>query len=246
MIQVAIIGLGSFGIRMLEELASYNAELIILDKDEEIIHKYQDKVRDAFTANAMTEAVLNDLIPADVDATIVDVGGDNLETSIMVTNYLHKMGVKHIIVKAESNDHGEILRLVGANQVIFPDQEAAKRITPQLLSKNLFNYMPVSANFVFAEVKTPEKLTGKNLIQADVRRNYGINVVAYRNDEDTEFQMIKAGADFLFAKEQRLLVAGTSDAIEDFNGIELCKETPHNSNAHKLFKGFFPFAKKSI
>ena len=177
--QFAIIGLGSFGRRMLEELYEITQEIIIIDKDKEIIEKYKDKAQAAYVADAINEKALSKLIPEEIDAVIVDLGG-KIEVSIMVTNYLKKIGIKNILVKAQTDEHGEVLSMVGATQVIFPDREAAKRITPMLASSLLFNFMPISENLALAEVQANDYCLGKTLIEANLRQEFGLNVVAMR------------------------------------------------------------------
>ena len=110
--QFAIIGLDTFGKRILEELIETGSEILIIDKDRDVIEYYKDKVTSAFIADALNEEIIRKLIPDTIDAAIIDLG-DAVEVSILVTNYLKKIGVKEIVAKAESNEHGEILTLVG-------------------------------------------------------------------------------------------------------------------------------------
>jgi trk system potassium uptake protein TrkA len=106
--QFAIIGLGFFGKRMLEELVDTGCEVLIIDKDAEVIEQYKDKVTASYIADAISEEIINRIVPSSIDAAIVDLG-DNLEVSILVTNYLKKLGVRRILAKAESDQHAEIL-----------------------------------------------------------------------------------------------------------------------------------------
>ena len=138
--QYAIIGLGSFGVRMLEKLSEVSSELIVIDRDSEIIERYKDYAANAYIVDAIDESALKRVIPESLDAAVVDVGS-NLETAILVTNELKKLGVKEIIVKADSDERGEILRLIGATRVVYADREAASRIVPLLVSPSLFSFM---------------------------------------------------------------------------------------------------------
>ena len=83
--QFAIIGLSRFGRRLLEELLETDSEIIIVDKDREVIDLYKDKVASAYIADAINEEIIRKLIPASIDAAIVDLG-DRLEASVLVTN----------------------------------------------------------------------------------------------------------------------------------------------------------------
>ena len=109
MVSIAVIGLGNFGCRVLDELIDSEADIIIIDRDREIVEKYKERVRDAYITDAINQEALKKMIPDDIDSVVVDLGGQ-LESSILVTNYLHKFGVRRIIVKAKSDEQGEILK----------------------------------------------------------------------------------------------------------------------------------------
>ncbi|MBN1685536.1 MAG: TrkA family potassium uptake protein [Spirochaetales bacterium] len=230
MMQFAIIGIGSFGQRMVEELAQLECEILIVDKDREVIEALKDKVARAYIADAISEEIIRKLIPSNIDAAIIDLGG-RTEVSILVTNYLKKMGVHTIIAKAETDEHGEILEIVGATHVVFPNREAAKRITPMLGSSLIFNYMPISAGLVMAEVKVPAKLCGMTLIEAHLRRTHGLNVVAIRKDADGEYEFFSP--EYRLEPNDVLLVVGAEDNIYNFSGQ---RAVQRGSSLVKIFK----------
>jgi trk system potassium uptake protein TrkA len=216
--QFAIIGVGRFSRRMLEELADAGSEILLIDKDREVVDRYKEKVAATYIANVLSEEVITKLVPASVDAAIVDLG-DNLEASILVTNYLKKLGVKRIITKAESEQHAEILDLVGATDIIFPNREAARRIAPLLLSQLLFSYLPLSRDFAIAEIKVPGRLVGKTLIEANIRQQHHMNVIALRKDDVAEYTYFLP--DYRLLADDLLLVAGKEQDISDFAQMEL-------------------------
>jgi trk system potassium uptake protein TrkA len=216
--QFAIIGLSFFGKRMLEELVDTGCEILIIDKDAEVIEQYKDQVAASYIADAISEEVINKIVPSTLDAAIVDLG-DNLEVSILVTNYLHKLGVKRIIAKAESDQHAEILELVGATEIILPNREAARRVAPLLLSSILFSYLPISREFAIAEMRAPEKYLGKTLIEANLRQQHGLNVIALRKSDSEEYTYFLP--DYRLQQEDMLLVAGKEEHISEFAKVEL-------------------------
>ncbi|MFI3257858.1 MAG: TrkA family potassium uptake protein [Spirochaetales bacterium] len=234
MLQVAIIGMGTFGVRMLEELNEIDAEVIIVDKDQEVIDTYKDLVRDAYITDAINQAALEKVVPHDIDAAIIDLSGA-LEVSIMATVFLKKMEVKNIIVKARSDEHGEILKLLGATKVIFPDLDAAQRLTPLLASSVLFNYMQISPDLALAEVGVLVSWNEKTLAEANMRAEYGLNVVAYREAPTEPFTFI-ANINFQFSLSNILLVAGTEEAIRSYADQE---ERDIKTGKKRLIKRLF-------
>lgn len=238
MVSIAVIGLGNFGCRILDELIDYEADIIIIDKDREIIEKYKDRVRDAYITDAINQESLKKMIPEDIDSVVVDLGGQ-LESSILLTNYLKKLNVRRIIVKAKSDEHGEILKLVGASLVVLPDLDAAQRMAPLLISSVLFNFMQISESFALAEISALPEIIGKSLVDINCRQQYGLNIVAWRKGSLSDFKFVD-GPDFIVEEGMSLLAAGTDEAINKYvkrKGASI----PRNKT---LFSNFFHHKRK--
>jgi len=233
--QFAIIGVSTFGKRVLDELVEVDCEIILIDKRSELIEMYKDSVTSAYIADVINEETINKLIPVDIDAVVVDLG-DNIEASILVTKYLKNLNIGNIVVKAETDQHGEILKIVGADQVVFPYREAAIRVIPMLVSSLLFNYMTIGNGLVMAEIRVPESLIGQSLIESNIRATRGINVVAIRNEET-------GGSFDFFSPEVRLqigdilLVVGKEQNVTTFGEADLLERKKGISN---FFKYIFP------
>mgnify|MGYP000848846042 CR=1 FL=1 len=217
MVSIAVIGLGTFGCRVVEELEQADADVIIIDKDRDIIEKYKSSIHYAYISDAINEASLKKILPDDLHAAVVDLGSQ-LETSILVTNHLHKMGVKHIVVKARSDEHGEILKLIGATEIVYPDLDAALHIVPMLLSSALFNYVQVSGNFALAEVGVRDELCGRTLAESSLRQKYGLNLVAVRQSPETDFSSVSSPS-MKLEQSMILLVAGTNEALREYASL---------------------------
>ena len=230
--QFAIIGVDTFAKSLLEELISVDCEVLLIDRNRDIIDFYKDDVTEAYVADVINEETINRLIPTDIDGVIIDLGS-NIEASVLVTNYLKKMGIGNVHIKVNSDSHGEILEIIGADNVIYPDREAARRLTPLLLSSSLFNYVPIGNGLVMAEVSPPVQLIEKQ--ESDVRRTYGINIIAYRSAEG---EYIFYRKEHQFAESDILLVVGSEEDIINFTD----KELPAPSGSRRipyLLKKFF-------
>jgi trk system potassium uptake protein TrkA len=214
MITIAVIGLGTFGSRVADELVQTDANVIILDKDREAVERYKTLTKYAYITDAISEDSLKKILPEDLDAAIIDLGSQ-LETSILATSHLHKMGIKKIVVKARSDEHGEILKLVGATNVVYPDLDAAQHITPMLFSSALFNYVQLGTDSALAEVKVRDELAGKTLLESKLRQQYELNLVAIRTAPDADFTFVSSPS-FVLEKDMILFVAGKIDAIKEY------------------------------
>jgi trk system potassium uptake protein TrkA len=231
--QVAILGLSHFGKSVLEELVRLNVEVFVMDKDRARIDQYKDMASGSVVIDVVNVENLRKVLPESTDAVVIDMG-DSIEASILAASYCAKLHIKTIIVKAETESHGEILELVGATQVVFPNKEAAKRVSPLLLSSVLLNYLPVGGKLVIAELAVPDSMIGKTIMQVDLRKKYGLNLISARA-EDGDFDEFKPS--YIFQKGDVGLFSGTDEALGAFTG-SIIKEEKHETLRARVFKLF--------
>jgi len=211
--QYAILGLSYFGKDVLEELLELDADVMILDKDRAVIDAYKDYPVSAVVMDIMDQEALHRVLPKSLDGVVIDMG-EKIEASILATSYCRKLGIPRIFVKAVNEGHAEILDMVGATKIIFPHREAAKRITPLLVSSGLLNYLPVSGKLVIAEIMVPERLFGMSLIEANLRQSYGVNLISVKNGEDEEYGLFTP--EYRFRSGDIALVSGMDKSVELF------------------------------
>lgn len=231
--QYAIIGLGKFGLYMLEKLLDATDEILIVDKDSAMVEKHKDQVKGAFIADAADAEVIERIIPQGLDAAIVDVGG-GIEASILVVSNLKKLGVQTIIVKADDEQRGEILKMVGASRIVYPDREAALQIVPSLVSPSLFSLVQISETLVMAELLCPKAYLGLSLIEANLRKKARVNVIAIRKKDGAEYLYFTP--EYRLQEDDVLLVAGKPEDVEEFTGMRGAQK---RKTFGELFKGFF-------
>ncbi|MCE5256340.1 MAG: TrkA family potassium uptake protein [Spirochaetaceae bacterium] len=216
--QYAFIGLGPLAMSMLERISQVTDEIVVIDKDPALIDRVKELVKTAYVADVLDEEALKKILPESIDVAVVDFSTD-VEAALLVTHRLKKLGVHEIIVKAESDEVSEILKVVGATRVINADREAAARIVPLVLSTTLYNFVPIGGDLVMAEVLVPESLAGKTLVEADLRRKFGVNVVAIRSENSTTYRNFDR--DYRLVGNDLLLVAGSEGDVFSFSGIPL-------------------------
>jgi trk system potassium uptake protein TrkA len=231
--QYAIIGLGSFGVRVLQKLSEATDQIIIIDKNSEIVEKYKDLAEKSYIADALSKEALMRIIPEGIDVAVVDVG-DNIEAAIVVTNALKKLGARQIIVRADTEERGEILEIVGATRVVYPTLEAATKIVPMLVSSSLFSFMPISPSLVLAELRVPDKYVDLTLIEANLRQSKGINVVAIRKDGSDDYEYFDPR--YRLHSDDVLLCAGTEKDVTAFTGVRI---TARKNVIGEMLKGIF-------
>ncbi|AEJ20936.1 potassium channel family protein [Gracilinema caldarium] len=212
--QVAILGLSYFGQAVLDELLEMDVDILLIDKDREVLDRYRDTVSAAIGMDVINQEALEKTLPKHIDAVIIDMG-KNIEASILAASYCKKLEIGTIIAKAETDAHGEILGIVGATKVVFPNREAAKRIVPQIVSNLVLNYLPVGGNLVIAEIEIPDSFIGKTVLELDLRKKFGLNLISVRSSE-TEYTLFTP--EYRFQEKDIALVSGTEFDVDQFTG----------------------------
>jgi trk system potassium uptake protein TrkA len=210
-----IVGLGRFGQCMLTSLVERRLHVLVIDSDEQKIQHARDVATRAVKADALEFALFQEIISDDIRCAIVDLG-DEMERSILVTNYLHKLNVPSIIVEAVNPAHAEILQVVGATRIVFPEQEAAERLAGLLAGEGAINYFPVGERFSLVELPVPAKWVGETLMDLSLRKKKRINVVAVRKQvaepQNHAWSLIEP--EHVFAADEIVLLAGSRGDLE--------------------------------
>ena len=172
----AVIGLSTFGFYLSRDLAQRGFKVMALDADETRVEKVKNFAFKAVVTDARDKETLENLGITDYDVVIVSLG-DRIDASIMVTLYLKELGVKEIIAKASTEDHGKILDRVGATTVIFPERDSAFRLAKSLENVNVLDAIPLSPGVSILEFGAPPSYLGKTLKELNISNRYGIQII---------------------------------------------------------------------
>ncbi|MCF8033810.1 MAG: TrkA family potassium uptake protein [Desulfarculaceae bacterium] len=209
---LAVIGLGQFGSSLARELKTLKHHVTAIDSDPKAVSRVQDVVDQAVVADAIDRNLLEELGLNLVDAAVISLG-DNLGASILITLHLKEMGVGRIVAKAISPEHEKILKRIGAGEVVFPERDAAERLSRSLTDPNLLDYLPIGDEFSVAELAPPDPLVGKSLSELGLRKNYGVNVIAIRELVPERIHLVVA-PDYVVKDSDVLVVAGRQEDLE--------------------------------
>jgi trk system potassium uptake protein TrkA len=178
--QFIVIGLGTFGFNVAKNLSEKNVEVLAIDKNEARVNEIAPFVTKAVTADATNEKVLKTLGVSDFDIGIIAIG-ESLESSILATLLLKELGTKTIIVKSINALHSKIAIKVGADRVVYPELESAKKLVESLISPNILEEIELSPEYNIAEIIAPKKFVNKTLGDLNIRANYKLNVIALKH-----------------------------------------------------------------
>ena len=178
----AVFGLGRYGIAVARELVSNGMEVIAVDSDEKIVNAAAAELPICKCADITDPDVIRQLGISNVDVVIVAMA-NNLEASVMAITLCKEIGVKTVIAKSANEMHQKILDRVGADKVVFPENESGIRLAKNLLSSGFVDMVSLAKNVSMIELDVKPEWVGKNLIELNLRKKYSINVVAVRKGE---------------------------------------------------------------
>ena len=173
----AVFGLGRYGIAVARELVEGGAEVLAVDRDEEIINSASAFIPICKCADVTEAEALRQLGIANIDVVILSMAS-SLEASVMAVMLCKELGVKTVIAKGASEMNCRILRRVGADKVVFPENESGVRLARSLLSAGFTDIIELSRDVSMLELEVRPEWVGKTLTELSLRKKYSINIVA--------------------------------------------------------------------
>ena len=207
-----ILGLGRFGQSVAKTLYELGHEVLVIDENESLIQSISNHITYAMVGNVTDENVLKAVGIKNFDAAVVSTG-KNLESSILVTQMLKEMGIKYILVKAQNELHARVLTKLGADRVVFPEQDMGVRVAHNLVSTNIIDYIELSPDYTIVEINAPKRWEGKTLKELNVRAKHGINIIAIKSRLKINVAPI---ADYIIKSNDILVVIGSKSDIDKF------------------------------
>ena len=198
----AVFGLGRYGIAVAKELVNNGADVLAVDIDEDIVNSAVADIPFCRCADITDPEVIKQLGISNVDVVIVAMA-NNLEASVMSVILCKEAGVKMVIAKCADEMQGKILCKVGADKVVYPENESGVRLAKNLLSAGMVDLIDLSDDISVIEIPVREKWVGKTLVELDLRKKYAINIIAIRNGEDI---LINVDPNVQLSKEMQLVV----------------------------------------
>lgn len=209
----AVFGLGRYGTAVARELVKSGAEVIAVDRDERLVAAAAPIVPVCKCADVTDPDVIKQLDIANIDVVIVAMAS-SLEASVMATMLCKEAGVPQVIVKCGDEMHRKILLKVGADKVLFPENDSGIRLAKNLLSAGFVDVVELTQNVSMVEVDVRDEWDGKSLIELNLRKKYSINVVAIR-EGDTVSCVVDPEKPL--QKTMKLIIIANMDKLKKLN-----------------------------
>ena len=207
---VLLIGLGRFGKHIARKLNELNHQVMAIDSNEERVNSVLPFVTNAQIGDSTNEEFLSSLGIRNFDACIVAIG-DNFQNSLETASLLKELGAKKVIARASTGVQEKFLLRNGADEVVYPEKQLASWTAIRCTSDNILDYIELDENYSIFELSVPSEWTGKSILQLDIRKKYGISILAIRENGKLHMNITP---DTVLSAEKSILVLGAQKAIQ--------------------------------
>jgi trk system potassium uptake protein TrkA len=217
----AVFGLGTFGLELCKVLSEKGGSVVAVDVNQKLIERVKDSVTQAILIDSADVDSLKSVPLENIDVAVVAIG-DDMESSILTTAILKNMGIPNIITRAISDIHAQVLKQVGATEVLFIEIEEGRRLANRLISPDVLDRIPISKSQTLAELITPDSFSGKSLQKLDLFNKFNINLISIKREHITiddmgnpqkEETIIQPGSSVVLKKDDILVIIGSDEDI---------------------------------
>ncbi len=206
---ILVIGLSRFGRHLATKMMELGNEVMIVDKDAEIIERYSMTFTDSQIADCTNSAVLRSLGVNHFDICFVCIGSD-FQSSLVITALLKELKAKYVVAKAKQDIQADLLRRIGADEVIYPEREMAETLATRFSVKNIFDYIPLTEEYGIFELAAPTSWIGRTIKYLNVRSKYRVNIIGIKYEDELK---LLPGADYTFKESDHIMLLGKQEDI---------------------------------
>lgn len=213
--QIIVIGCGRFGSAAAKTLARLGYDVMVIDKDADIIKEMSETLTYAVQADAIDEASFRTLGLRNFDVAIIAIGSD-VEASIMATLIAKEAGVPTVIAKAATEIHGKLLKKIGADKIIYPERDMGIRVAYGLVTPNIMDVIEFSQDYSIIEIVALPEWEDKSLEELNLSRKYGMSVIAIKTGENIN---IVPSFETVIKKDDVIVILGHNDNLNKLSNI---------------------------
>ena len=186
---IAVLGLGKYGISLAKSMYEMGADVLVVDNNRDKLKDMDGFCTAAVCADLTNEDEVEMLGLKNMDIVAIAMGG-NLSASIMSVAVAKELKVPLIVAKSSSDRMTSILKKIGANKVIVPEEYGGEQSARILASDTFLDYFKVDENLCMVEMLPLQKWIGKNMVELNLRKNYKVNVIAYKNHNNGHWKIL--------------------------------------------------------
>jgi trk system potassium uptake protein TrkA len=206
----AVLGLGRFGLKVARELYYKKQDVLVVDKDKDKIQGIKEEVSKAYLGDIADEETLANAGIANCDVVII-AESSNIESNIIATQICKNLGIKKVICKAKNTIHGNILKKLQADQIIFPEQDTAIKLVSKLTSEGILDYIDLGGELSIIGITAPENMVNRTLGELELRKKFNVTMLGIKRGPEIMFNLT---ADTKINSSDVLVVFGEVEALK--------------------------------
>ena len=207
---IMLIGLGRFGKHIAMKLRELNHQVMAVDHKEDRVQQILPYVTNAQIGDSTNEEFLSSLGIRNFDACIVAIG-DNFQNSLETASLLKELGAKYVFARASTDVQEKFLLRNGADEVVYPEKQLAAWTAIRCSSNHILDYVELNEDYSIYELSVPEEWLGKTVMQLDLRKKYGINILSVRENGTLNMEVTP---DTVLTADKSVLVLGRYKSIQ--------------------------------
>ncbi len=201
--EIAVIGLGKFGLYFASTLVNLGYTVIGIDSSQNRVQAAKDSLSQVYKANAASKDALEQIGLADVSHVLISVG-DSIAASSMIAMYVKELDIPQVWVKAVNPDHQRLLLKLGVDEVIIPEQMAAVQLASKVAIQGFLQYASFDPDVSFQKLVI-DQWEGKSLLSLDLQKKYQVKVISTKK-LDTDSYDYTPDPEYLFQKGDSIIV----------------------------------------
>ena len=211
-----VVGLGRFGSNVAKTLVGLKCDVLGVDINEEAVESISKVIgQKCLVADMSKASTVNELMGKNIADHAVVAIGNNLQASILTVINLKNIGVKQITVRADKEEYKELFKMIGATEVVVPEEDSALSLANQIQSNTILDYYPLTKEFAIVKIVVGANFKPRTLIELNVRNIYDVNIVGILDGDNF---VIPKGTDSLNPNAV-IAVVGTVSKIRKFDSF---------------------------
>lgn len=206
---VLIIGMGRTGRHLAKKMQTLGNDVMVVDNDAKVIEMITDIFPDAAICDCTNEAVIRSLGVDNFDVCFVTIGED-FQASLVITSLLKSHGARKIVAKTNQDIQSELLRKIGADEIVYAEYEAADKLAVRYNADNILDFVPLTDEYSMYEIPVLKEWIGHTVIDLDIRKKYKINIIAVKQGERLNPNI---GPNYTFHESDLIFVIGKSGEV---------------------------------
>lgn len=227
----AVIGLGNFGASVAKQLAAKGEEVLVIDKDEEVIDSIKESVSYAIVMDSTNSKALMQQNISEFEAIVIAIGENHIEAMLLTTVLLLEMQARRVVARAVTESQRKLLKRLGVDEVIAPEEQMGEMIAEKLIFPSIQNFIELPDNHIIAEVEAPANLMHRSMLENDIEQSSDLKLIGIVRTYKTSLEngetvlerhlLGSISNDTVVLEEDTLILLGKRQNVQKFIDLNL-------------------------